>query len=57
MIKAVIFDMDNVVIDSTDAGLAAWKDVLQQQGVTITFEDYKHMLGKKGTEILKEYTP
>ena len=57
MIKAVIFDMDGVVVDSINYDYEAWRDTLLKLGVSISFKDYKCFTGMKGTEIVKFYAP
>ena len=40
MIRAVIFDFDGVIADSEPLHLAAFRDVLQQERVVLTSQDY-----------------
>lgn len=46
MIKAVIFDMDGLMIDSERATFEEYGHVLESMGLTITEEFYKTLLGK-----------
>ena len=50
-IKAVIFDMDGVLIDSEPLHLIAYQDVLGPFGVSYTEEHNSQYLGKKDREI------
>ncbi len=40
MIRAVIFDFDGVIADSEPLHLAAFRDILQQERVVLTSQDY-----------------
>ncbi len=55
MIKAVIFDMDGTVVDSTECDFHAWQKVFGESGINLSFETYKSFLGKRGVEAVKEY--
>lgn len=46
MIKAVIFDMDGLMIDSERVTYEGYIDVLRERGLTITKEFYTSLLGK-----------
>ncbi len=43
--RAVIFDMDGVLVDSEPAFYDAVNDVLAEEGRSIDWERYKHLLG------------
>ena len=45
MIKAVIFDMDGLLVDSEHIGLDVMADCGRKQGVEMTLEDIKKTLG------------
>lgn len=54
MIKAVIFDMDGVVVESTGQDFSAWKKTFKEQGRRLTYDQYLSFLGKKGEEIVQQ---
>lgn len=45
MTKAVLFDMDGVVIDSAGAHYRAWREVAGRLGAGLTFDAFKPTLG------------
>jgi beta-phosphoglucomutase len=57
MIKAFIFDMDGTLVDSTQSDFKAWKQILEENSVTLSFTDFLSFLGAKGEEIIKLYLP
>lgn len=46
MIKAIIFDMDGLMIDSERATLRAYRKLLEPMGLSMSEEHYKTFLGK-----------
>lgn len=50
--KAVIFDMDGTLIDSTEADYLAWKKVFEDYGEDLTFERYFPLLGMKSMVVV-----
>ncbi len=53
MIKAVIFDLDGTVVESTNCDFHAWQKLFSDLGTGFSFDDYKGISGKKTAEILK----
>jgi beta-phosphoglucomutase family hydrolase len=54
MIKAVIFDMDGTVVDSTQSDYQAMKRMFAKHGVDFGYEEFLSVLGAKGSEIVRE---
>ena len=52
-VKAVLFDMDGLVMDSETSCFEVEKDVLARQGYEMTVEQYVQLTGKRGDEIRK----
>ncbi len=52
MLKAVIWDMDGVIIDSAPYHFKAWQEVFQKRGVTFTEEDFKRNFGQRNDTII-----
>ena len=52
MPKAVIWDMDGVIIDSAPYHFKAWQEVFQNRGVTFTEEDFKRYFGQRNDTII-----
>ena len=52
--KAVIFDMDGTLIESTNADFLAWQKVFADYDKVLTFQDYTPMLGKRSFAVVKE---
>ena len=54
--RAVVFDMDGVLIDSHPAHRAAWESFLQSLGVRVADEDLSFILeGRTRSEILRHF--
>ena len=43
--RAVIFDLDGVLVDSEGLHVDAWKILFAREGVTVTDEEYEHGIG------------
>lgn len=41
MLRAAIFDLDGVVVDTVPIHFKAWKKMFEEYGATFTFDDYK----------------
>lgn len=52
-IKALIFDMDGVLVDSEPMHLRAYQEILTSYGVSYTEQDNREFLGRKDIEILR----
>lgn len=51
--KAVIFDMDGVIVDTNPHHQIAWREYYQRYGKTLTDDDFvKHISGKHNTDII-----
>jgi beta-phosphoglucomutase family hydrolase len=55
--KAVIFDMDGTLVDSTKSDYLAWERLFSFYNKTLSYEDYLPMLGIRSAEIVKQYLP
>ncbi len=54
-VKAVIFDMDGVLVDSFEAHFLAWNHTFRKEfGFTITREEFKNQFGKYPPKILED---
>lgn len=45
MIRAAIFDLDGLMVDSEPLGLQAWQRCLEPAGVSLTDAQYRHLIG------------
>ena len=50
--KAVIWDMDGVIVDSALFHLEAWQEVLQRRGVNFAREVFKSSFGQRNEDII-----
>ncbi len=55
MLRAVIFDMDGVLIDSLELHYLGWKKMLEEDNISITADDFSRVFGKTGNDILKGF--
>ncbi|HEX8357580.1 MAG TPA: HAD family phosphatase [Segetibacter sp.] len=53
--KAVIFDMDGTLLESTEADYKAWEKVFNDYGKALSFADYVPLLGIKSANVIKEH--
>ncbi|MFO7919000.1 MAG: HAD-IA family hydrolase [Anaerolineae bacterium] len=54
MTKALLWDMDGVLVDTGEAHFAAWKALFEGHEWTITREDFEKTFGMSNIPILKE---
>ncbi|MBI3051470.1 HAD family phosphatase [Candidatus Woesearchaeota archaeon] len=54
MIKAVIFDLDGVLIQSQELHRLAWNKELERFGLSFTKEEFQHYFGLRGQEIVRK---
>jgi beta-phosphoglucomutase len=53
MNKAVIWDLDGTLINSVDHHWEAWREVMDAENITLTFEGFVADFGKRNDEILR----
>ena len=51
--KAVIWDMDGVIVDTAQYHLKGWQIVFRKRGVSYTEEDFRRNTGKRSDTIIK----
>lgn len=54
-IRAFIFDMDGVIIDSNPLHCAAWEEYTRRHGVEMTEAMRQRMYGKRNDEIIRDF--
>src|SRR4249919_3214852 len=55
MERAVIFDVDGVLVDSYAAHFRSWRDVLLENGRDLTEEDFARTFGRTSREIIAKF--
>jgi beta-phosphoglucomutase len=55
MIKAFIFDLDGVMVDTAQWHYQAWKKVAEEDGIPFTWQDYLPMRGLDRVESLRRF--
>jgi len=55
--RAVIFDMDGVLVDSYEAHLRSWNDALRPRGLAMSREDFSATFGRTSREIIDQLFP
>lgn len=53
--RAVLWDLDGTLVDSTELHWIAWRDVMQAEGVPITREMFEATFGWKNDPILRRW--
>jgi beta-phosphoglucomutase len=54
-IRALIFDMDGVIIDSNPCHRVAWREYTRRHGVEMTEAMQQRMYGKRNDEIVRDF--
>lgn len=54
---AFLFDLDGVIIDSSEFHKQSWVVLMSSKGINFSEEDFKITFGKRNEEILKDYFP
>ncbi len=57
MHKAVVFDVDGVLIDSYHAHYQSWVDVAEESSITFTPEQFSATFGRTSRDIIREVWP
>jgi len=52
-IRAVIWDMDGVIVDTAPYHLTAWQEAFGKRGVEFTEADFRHSFGQRNDAIIK----
>lgn len=52
--KAIIFDMDGTLLESTTGDYKAWEKVFNDYGKQLTYQDYVPLLGIKSAEVIRK---
>jgi beta-phosphoglucomutase len=55
MRRAVIFDVDGVLVDSYDAHFRSWRDVLREHGLDMSEDDFAQTFGRTSREIIRRF--
>lgn len=53
--RAVLWDLDGTLLDSADYHWRSWRDTLQAEGVTISYEQFLDSFGQKNDRILRTW--
>lgn len=54
-IRAVIWDLDGVILDSADEHRRAWKRLAEDEGILFSDEDFWTTFGKRNNDIIPHY--
>lgn len=57
MIKAVIFDMDGVIVETEIIHEKAWKEFFGSNGISLTEKDLYSMKGCRGIDVINTFIP
>src|SRR3954453_14765057 len=53
-LTGVLLDVDGTLVDSNDAHARAWVRALAENGITVSFERIRPLIGKGGDKLLPE---
>jgi len=53
LIQAVIFNLDGILVNTDECHYQAWKQLAHEQGITLTAELYRQMMGMKRMDSLR----
>ncbi len=56
-LKAVIWDMDGVIVDTAAYHFKAWQAVFPQRGAAFTGQDFRHHFGQRSDTIIRDTIP
>jgi len=51
--RAVLWDMDGVLVDSAEYHYAAWREALAQEGVDLSYDAFRATFGQRNDTILR----
>ncbi len=54
LVRAVIWDMDGVIVDSGDDHYRSWRDTFKTQGVDFTEKDFQRVFGQRNDAIIRK---
>lgn len=54
MERAALLDVDGTLVDSNDAHARAWVDALAEQGITVSVEQVRPLIGMGGDKLMPE---
>lgn len=54
VVRAVLWDMDGVLVDSADYHYEAWRQAMQREGRQLTHADFKRTFGQRNDTVLRD---
>jgi beta-phosphoglucomutase-like phosphatase (HAD superfamily) len=51
--RAVLWDMDGVLVDSAEYHYAAWREALAREGVDLSYDAFRATFGQRNDAILR----